>query len=170
MTSILRWPDRLMTVIAGMGAVLAMTMALFVVLSSVMRYLFGSPFAFTEELVGLIFISIIFAGLPVCTLRQTHIAVTIVPDLLPERAKMLMNRVAYALVFLFCVWYGLLTLDYLKTTVVLDARSAGSRLALWPWTAVLPASCLLSALAALIRIVVPHGGVGATDQIHMGAE
>ena len=72
-------------------------MSLFVVLSSVMRYVVGAPFAFTEELVGLLFTAMIFAGMPVCTLRRTHISVTIIPDLLSDGSRRIVDRVAYAI-------------------------------------------------------------------------
>ncbi|ESR27470.1 TRAP transporter small permease [Lutibaculum baratangense] len=168
MQSVLRWSDRLAGLLAGTAAILAIAMSLFVVLSSIMRYFVGAPFAFTEELVGLLFTAMIFAGLPVCTLRRRHISVTIVPDLMPEAMRRFIDRVAYAIVAVFCVWFGILTWEYLQITIALDARSAGSRLLLWPWTAVLPLSCLLSGLAALLRMVAPAEYL--QDRTHRGAE
>ncbi len=117
MTQVLRWFDGAASVLAGLAALLAVIMSVFVVLSSVMRYLVGAPFAFTEELVGLLFTAMIFAGLPVCTLRRSHICVTIVPDLLGGASRRFVDRVAYALLFGFCVWFGVLTLEYLQTTL-----------------------------------------------------
>lgn len=149
------WANRLATILAYLAAGLAVTMFAFVTLSSLMRYIIGSPFSFTEELVGLLFTAMIFAGIPVITLRQKHICVTIVPDLLSSRGKDFMLRVSHLLILVFCVWFGKLTWDYLQITVSLDARSAGSRLVLWPWTAVLPLSCALSGLAALFRVIGP---------------
>lgn len=151
----MHWANRLATVLSYIAAGLAVAMFAFVTLSSIMRYVIGSPFSFTEELVGLLFTAMIFAGLPVITLRQKHICVTIVPDLLPPRGKDIMQRLAHLLIFAFCLWFGKLTWDYLQTTIALDARSAGSRLILWPWTAVLPLSCALAGLAALFRVIGP---------------
>ncbi|MBC6718609.1 TRAP transporter small permease subunit [Aurantimonas sp. DM33-3] len=168
MQPILRWSNRLASMLASIAAILAISMSIFVVLASVMRYLVGSPFAFTEELVGLLFTAMIFAGIPVATLRRSHIAVTIVPDLLGPVARRFIDRSAYAILAVFCLWFGMLTWDYLQITLALDARSAGSRLVLWPWTAVLPLSCFLSGLAALLRILVPESG--HEDRTHLGAE
>ncbi len=170
MDGVLRWADRAAGIFAGIAALLAILMAGFVMLASIMRYLVGAPFAFTEELVGLLFTAMIFIGLPVCTMRRTHICVTIVPDLLKGQGRRWIDRIAYALVLLFCIWFGQLTLEYLQTTVALDARSAGSRLILWPWTAVLPASCLLSGVAAALRIIEPGQAQGAAEHAHTGAE
>ncbi|MCF3933257.1 TRAP transporter small permease subunit [Acuticoccus sp. M5D2P5] len=170
MTGVLRWADRLAAIFAGLAAILAILMAGFVMLSAIMRYLVGSPFAFTEELVGLLFTAMIFVGLPVCTMRRAHISVTIVPDLLKGAARRNLDRIAYALILVFCIWFGTLTLEYLETTLALDARSAGSRLILWPWTAVLPVSCLLSGLAAALRIIEPGGAHTIAEHAHRGAE
>lgn len=167
MSGVLRWADWAATGLAAVGAILAMLMAAFVALSSIMRYVIGAPFGFTEELVGLLFTAIVFTGLPVCTLRKSHLSVTILPDLLPPAGKRIMDGVAHAIVFGFCVWFGLLTFEYLQTTLALNARSSGSRLLLWPWVAVLPTACFLSGLAALIRIVVP---AQSEDIVHQGAE
>ena len=157
MQGILRWSDRVATLLAQIAAGLAVAMSGFVALSAIMRYVLGSPFSFTEELVGLIFTAMVFAGIPIATLRRTHISVTIIPDLLPEWAQRLLDRVAHAVILLFCLWFGKLTWNYLQLTIALNARSSGVQLILWPWTAVLPLSCLLSAMAAAIRIAVPNG-------------
>lgn len=164
---VIRWADRAATGLAAIGAILAIMMASFVALSSIMRYVVGAPFGFTEEIVGFLFIGIVFAGLPVCTLRKTHLSVTVLPDLLPPVGKRIMDGVSHTIIFGFCVLFGLLTFEYLQTTIALNARSTGSRLLLWPWVAVMPAACFLSALAALIRIAVP---AQSEDIVHQGAE
>lgn len=171
MRTLVQWADRIAWGLSAAAAVVAIMMALFVVLSSTMRYLVGAPFAFTEEIVGLLFIALIFLGFPACTLRQKHIRVTIVPDLLPPRLRSLVDRVANVLLVVFCAWYGYLTLDYMNIAIALEARSAGSRLLLWPWTAVLPFSCLLAGLAGLIRVIVPAEHSASPDGVeHPGAD
>lgn len=168
---LVRWADRIAWVLSAAAALIAMAMALFVVLASAMRYLVGAPFAFTEEIVGLLFIALIFLGFPACTLRQKHIRVTILPDLMPPRLRSLVDRIANALLVVFCVWFGYLTLDYMNTAIALDARSAGSRLLLWPWTAILPLSCALAGLAGLIRVIVPAMPSMSPDGVdHPGAD
>lgn len=169
MQGFLRWSDRVANLLAQVAASLAVAMSGFVALSAIMRYLLGSPFSFTEELVGLIFTAMIFAGIPVCTLRRSHISVTIVPDLLPKWGQRLLDRIAHAVIFLFCVWFGILTWDYLQLTVALNARTSGVQLILWPWTAVLPLSCFLSAIAAAIRIAVPYD-MSLSDAARRGAQ
>ncbi len=95
MQRILRYSERGANLLAQVTACLAVVMSGFVALSAIMRYLAGSPFSFTEELVGLLFTAMIFAGIPVCTLRHSHISVTIVPDLMPEWGRRLVDRLAH---------------------------------------------------------------------------
>ncbi|WP_205041982.1 TRAP transporter small permease [Rhodoligotrophos defluvii] len=171
MGRVVHWADRVASLLSAAAALVAMAMAVFVVLASTMRYLVGAPFAFTEEIVGLLFITMIFVGFPACTLREKHIRVTILPDLLPPPLRSLMDRVANGLLVVFCVWFGYLTLDYMNTAIALETRSAGSRLLLWPWTAVLPISCALAGLAGLIRMIVPSPLSASPDGVdHPGAD
>lgn len=169
MQGFLRWSDRIGNLLAQIAAGLAVAMSGFVALSAIMRYLLGSPFSFTEELVGLIFTAMLFTGIPACTLRHSHISVTIIPDLLPEWGQRLLDRIAHAVIFLFCVWFGMLTWDYMQLTRTLNARTSGVQMILWPWTAVLPLSCFLSAIATAIRIAVPYDK-SLTDNVHLGAQ
>lgn len=169
MQNFLRWSDRIADLLAQVAAGLAVTMSVFVALSAIMRYLVGAPFSFTEELVGLIFTAMIFAGIPACTLRHSHISVSIVPDLMPEPVRRLLDRIAHVVILFFFLWFGKLTWDYLQLTIALNAHSSGVQLILWPWTAVLPLSCFLSALATVIRIAVPYD-MSKADTIHRGSQ
>ena len=51
-------------IIVHIGTVAALLLTGLVVLSSIMRYLLGSPFHFTEELVGLLFMAMVFLTVP----------------------------------------------------------------------------------------------------------
>lgn len=149
------WADRAASILAGIAAVMAIIMASFVALSAMMRYILGSPFSFTEEFVGLIFIALVFTGMPICTLRRSHISVSIVPDMLRGRARHFVQRCSYVLILVFALWFGQLTWEYMQSMIELGARTHGVRLLLWPWTAILPISCFLVVIAALLRIIGP---------------
>ncbi|RKF12680.1 TRAP transporter small permease [Roseovarius spongiae] len=165
----MRWADTIANLLAQVAAGLAVAMSGFVALSAIMRYLFGAPFSFTEELVGLLFTAMIFAGIPACTLRRSHISVTIIPDLLPKWAQRQLDRLAHAVILFFCIWFGKLTWDYMQLTISLNARSSGVQLILWPWTAALPLSCFMAGLAALIRIAIPYD-LSKADAVHRGSQ
>lgn len=155
MRSILRLADNLTSGVAVLSAVAAIMMTVFVVLASTMRYAVGDPFSFTEELVGLLFTAMIFVGLPVCVYRQSNISVTIVTDMLPAGLRRVADVAALILMIVFFLWFACLSYDYAKSLYLLGGRTTGSRLLLWPWAALMPVSCVLAAIMAAIRIVVP---------------
>lgn len=155
MKNLIETADRFAGLLSLISALFAAVLAAFIVLATVMRYFLGAPLSFTEELVGLLFISMIFCGLPSLTLRGQHVAVTLIAENMRPWMSELMARLAAFGTLIFCLWFGYLAWDYLQTTLMLHARTAGTRLILWPWVAVMPLSCALSALAATIRIFIP---------------
>jgi TRAP-type C4-dicarboxylate transport system permease small subunit len=155
--------DMIAKILSALSACAAIAMTTFVVLASTMRYVVESPFDFTEELVGLLFTAMIFIGLPVCIFRNTNISVTIIPDLMPPKMRRAADIAAQLLLILFCIWFGYLSFDYMRSMIELGGRTTGSRLLLWPWTALMPISCMLTAAAAAIRIIIP---VAPSDPAH----
>lgn len=160
-----RWnAERVARALSGIAALMAVAMSTFVVLASVMRYLVGAPFAFTEELVGLLFVGVAFVALPACTLRNSHLAVGIVPNMFTGRARKAINCIAYLISISFYVWFGVLAYENMQTTYSIGAHTPVGRFTLWPWTALLPIACGLCALAALIRMLgMIHDGNTARD-------
>jgi TRAP-type C4-dicarboxylate transport system permease small subunit len=132
--------------IAG-GAVLAMTAL--VVLSVVMRYVVGRPFAFTEEVVALLYLTMVFLTLPIGTLRREHIAVGV----LTHRARGSMRRAlaaAAAMVTVaFAVWFVAETVAFTRFSARLGAQSDHLGMPLWPWMAIMPAIMGLVGIIAL---------------------
>ncbi|MEO8134296.1 MAG: TRAP transporter small permease subunit [Betaproteobacteria bacterium] len=131
-----------------------------VALSAIMRYLIGSPFAFTEELVGLLFVAMVFPSLPYCTMRRSHIAVTLVTERLPARARFAAAVVADLLTLLFCGWFGVFAWGFVATTWRVKSRTDFGGILLWPWMAMMLVSCALIAAAvfALWRGARPRPG------------
>ncbi|RAI02102.1 hypothetical protein DLJ53_12065 [Acuticoccus sediminis] len=155
MRRLLLGADRIATVLSAVSAALATAIIVLIFVATMMRYLIAAPISFTEELVGLLFTAMVFAGLPAVTMRNAHVRVTIVADNMPRPVAEVLERLAHFVTLLFALWFGWLTWNYFDVTMSLDARSAGSRLILWPWTLVMPVSCALAAIAAALRTVAP---------------
>ena len=138
-------------------------LAAFVALSAFMRYLVGSPFAFTEETVGLLFSAMVFLSLPYCTHAGTHIRVTLVTDHLPAswRKRTAMASTIFAVVF--CAIYGYWAFDFAWTSLMLNARSDIGRIPLWPLMMAMPFACLVMGLAALLRHWLPRPSSGGSS-------
>ena len=112
----------------------------FVALSSMMRYAIGKPFAYTEELVGLLFATMVFLSLPYCTLRRRHIEVTLLTDRL----------------LLFCIWYGTFAWEFVAVSWQLHSKSDMGGILLWPWMASMFVACVLIGAAILARWTTGH--------------
>lgn len=125
----------------------------FVVLSAVMRYFLGTPFAFTEELVGLLYITIIFLTLPFATADRHHITVTAVIELLSLQGNFLVRSIAALVMIAFTGWFAVITWNYAAFAFEIDAESEQSGITLGPWLAVLPLTLILVTAIAVVQFL-----------------
>jgi TRAP-type C4-dicarboxylate transport system permease small subunit len=123
----------------------------FVTLSSTMRYLFGQPLSYTEELVGLLFATMVYLSLPYCTMHRRHIEVTILTDRFSPAVRRWTDRASALLVLVFCVWYGSFAWDFVALSWRLHSKSDMGQIVLWPWMASMIAACILIGAAMLAR-------------------
>lgn len=157
MKQIIKVADGLAWLLTILSAIPAILMTAFVVLATVMRYFWGSPFSFTEELVGLLFTAMVFSGLPACIYRERNISVTLLVDKYPPVVRHFAHIASMLLIISFLGWFGFLSLEYAVSMFELDGRTTGSRILLWPWVALMPLSCLFATLAAILRITRRNG-------------
>ena len=101
--------------------------------SAIMRYVIGSPFGFTEEVVGLLFASMAFLSVAYCALFDREIRVDIVYDMLPEPLQRTGRLIAGAAVLIFAVWIGRLSYDFMELSLRIGARTDLTGITLWPW-------------------------------------
>lgn len=158
--SIARAVERLCDVLLSIATVAGMLVTGFVALSSIMRYVLGQPLAYTEELVGLLFATMVFLSLPYCTMQGRHIEVTILTDRFPPAARRWSQRVSALLVLVFCVWYGSFAWEFVSTSWRVNAKSDMGSIVLWPWMASMIVALILIAAAVLAR-----WRIGQTQQV-----
>ncbi|MBV7485134.1 TRAP transporter small permease [Bordetella sp. BOR01] len=133
------------TVLLRLSTFCGIALTLFVALSAVMRYVVGSPFPFTEELVGLLFSALVFLALPYVTLHRQHIEVTLVTDCFPPAVRRWTDRLANGLVILFAFWFGSYAFDFALVSYQIQARTDIAGIVLWPWMALIVLACVLMA-------------------------
>ena len=136
-----------------MAALSGAAMAVPVVYSVFMRYVVGMPVRWTEELGGLITISLIFMSLPYLAMTKRHITVTLVVSWLPLPLQIVTSRVAAALVLLFSIVFGYLAFDFMLVSYHYGSRSSLSGLLLFPWMALIPLSCFLWGCISTMQLV-----------------
>jgi TRAP-type C4-dicarboxylate transport system permease small subunit len=81
--------SRVLFGVAGLALCLAVWLYLFEV---TMRYALNAPTTWTNEAVQYSLAVMIFAALPEVTLRSAHVAIDIVPEVLPRRHAVLLAR------------------------------------------------------------------------------
>ena len=119
--------------------------------SVVMRHIAGAPFRFTEELVGLLVTAAFFLALPLVSLNADHVRVRLFVASLPPSAARWAQIAAGVFGVAFCVWFVVLCMPWFEFAFDRQIRTEVARLLLYPWTALMPLSLALTAVAFAIR-------------------
>ena len=146
-------------VLLYLAAVAMLLMTALVVVASAMRYLVGKPFAFTEELVALLYMTMVFLSIPIATVKRQHISVT----LLSERALALLHRpfrlFAAVVMLVFNAWFSVIAFDFTAVSYGLNAKSEQVDILLWPWMALVPLSMGFVSVISLLHLLQATAGV-----------
>jgi TRAP-type transport system small permease protein len=141
--------------LAALGAACIAGMATLVVLAVLMRYVAGAPFAFTEELAGLLMVSAIFLGLPFVLATHAHIRVGLVHD----RTRGWLRRVLWVLgQMVFVTFAAVFFRDALadaRFTLMLNLRSEVARIRLAPFVIGMAAGVAVAGLVAAWQMLRP---------------
>jgi TRAP-type C4-dicarboxylate transport system permease small subunit len=135
----------------------AATAAIFAVVFAavVMRYAVGAPFAFTEELSGLLLAMSVFLMLPLTVAANLNIRITLVTERLRGTAARLawvfgeLILLAFFAVFAWEAW------KFFGLALRFKEKSEQAQLVLAPWKLAAAALFLLCALIALWRALRP---------------
>ncbi len=144
-------------VLLAVAAAAALTMTTLVVVASFMRYIVGSPFRFTEELVALLYVAMMFFTMPHGTIMRQHITVPMLVDRAAARTRHCLHVVAALATVAFAVWFTIEAYQFAAFSQEIGARSEQFDFLLWPWMGLMPAAMGLVAviacwqLAALLR-------------------
>lgn len=120
------------------AAVAAILMTALVFSSAVMRYLLGAPMRFSDELTGLLFVTMAFLALPLGLLRRQHITVDLAISQLRPAGQRLAELVAALIMIVFAVVFIVASWGFVGFSQLIDARSEIAGLLLWPWMALMP--------------------------------
>lgn len=135
----------------GGAAFAVLSMTVLVALSVFMRYAVGSPFAFTEELVALLYLAMVFFTIPIGTLRREHIVVTVCVERAGLRMQKVLGLLAVIVMLVFAAWFVYETWMFAAFSRKLEARSDHVGFLLWPWMAIMPLTMALLGIIAALR-------------------
>jgi TRAP-type C4-dicarboxylate transport system permease small subunit len=141
--------------LAGVGAAALAGIFVLVLVAVVMRYVWGRPFAFTEELSGLFMTLAVFTLLPSVVLREINIRVTVISERLPARAQRVLFVVGQLLLLAFCAIFVREAWGIYEFTAKLNLMSEQSRLPLAPFLLVSTVSVIAAGLAGAWRAMRP---------------
>ncbi|PMR72741.1 TRAP transporter small permease [Billgrantia endophytica] len=136
----------LIGVMGGIG------MTLLVFVSTVLRYVIGRPIYFSNELAGLLFLSLTFLTIPHVLNIGRHIRIDLAVNSLRPPMKRVTGLfssfvlIAFSLIFIYESW------DFMRFSLMIDARSDISGILLWPWMILMPLSFTLC-----ILVQIRHG-------------
>lgn len=142
---------RVSRALLGGAALAVLAMTALVALSVVMRYVVGSPFAFTEEIVALLYLAMVFLTIPIGTIRREHITVSVCVERAGPRLRWLLGLAAALTMIMFAAWFVYETYAFTAFSRKIEARSDHVRILLWPWMAIMPATMALVGVIAAIR-------------------
>jgi|GEM_PF-1595024 len=142
-------------VLAAIGSACIAGIATLVVLAVVMRYAVGAPFAFTEELAGLLMVVCVFLGLPFVLATHAHIRV----GLLYDRTKGALRRGLWLLgQFVFIAFAAIFfhsALADVRFTLMLNLRSEVARIGLAPFVISMAAGVAVAGFVAAWQMLRP---------------
>ncbi len=132
---------------AGMTAIVGI-----IVTSVTMRKLVNTPLYFTEEVVGLLLSVSLLLGLPMVTLKASHVRVSILTTYFEGRKRTVLNLLAALVGVGFCGWVTIEAIPWLEFAVRLNLKTETSRVLLYPWMALLPISLTLTSIVFIARL------------------
>jgi len=141
--------------LAGIGAAALAGVFVLVLAAVMMRYVWGQPWAFTEELAGLLMTLAVFTLLPSTVLREIHIRVTVLSEHVPGVAGRLLFIAGQVLLVVFCGVFVREAWGIYEFTAQLKLLSEQARLPLAPFLLLSAISVALAGVAGAWRALRP---------------
>jgi TRAP-type C4-dicarboxylate transport system permease small subunit len=141
--------------LSAVGAAALAGIFVLVLAAVVMRYGWGRPFSFTEELSGLLMTVAVFTLLPATVLRESHIRVTLLSERLGGLQARVLFVVAQGVFVAFCAVFLREAWGIAQFTAQLNLMSEQSRLPLAPFMVLSTAAVALAGVAGAWRALRP---------------
>ncbi len=157
MNTIERLIFRVAQVLTYAGTISLLLMATLVITSSFMRYFVGRPFDFTEELVALLYMSMVYLAFPLVTARRAQITVSVLPERIAVLCSGLLRVCSGLVMIAFCTWFAIEALDFAQYSHRLSSRTEQVDLLLWPWMALIPVTMAFTTLIEIFYLFHKSG-------------
>jgi len=149
---LVRLLDAFVSALNVCAALAGIALTLLVISSAVMRYLVGAPLKFSDELVGLLFLTLSFLALPLGLLRGRHVTLDIFTRRLPAGAAAIASAAASLLFVAFAAVFAWQAWEFAMFSRLIDARSELGSMILWPWMMMMAAAFAIALVVALVQL------------------
>lgn len=140
------------TLLVYLATASLLLMTALVVLSACMRYLVGRPFGFTEELVALLYMAMVFLAIPLATVQRKHISISILPQQLTTLLRYPLRLGAGLTMIAFCVWFTVASIGFSAESYRFGSITEQSSILLWPWMALIPLTMGFVAIISVLHL------------------
>ena len=158
--------DGIVKALFYIGVLSGITMTFLILISTLSRYLANLPLSFSDELAGLLFLSMAFNTLPYVLNTSGHISLNLLTNRLPAHLQIISTIlaasifIAFAVVFLYQAW------QFMEFSRSIQSRSDVSEILLWPWMALLPFSMALCILVEIKKVFF-NQSIETTEEISL---
>lgn len=115
-----------------------LVMTALVTAAAIMRYVARRPLDFTEDLVALLYMAMVFLALPIATVRRAHISISVLPKRIMTLLRHPLRLAASLAMIAYCSWFTLAAFRFASQSLWLSAKSEQANILLWPWMAIMP--------------------------------
>ncbi|MCP8687196.1 MULTISPECIES: TRAP transporter small permease [Marinobacterium] len=141
--------DRLARMLFILGVLAGILMTVLIFTSTLLRYLIGHPIGFSDELAGLMFVTLAFTTIPHVLNQNRHIGLDLFTGMLSHTAQLYVQWLAALIFIAFALILAWESWQFMTFSHQISARSDISGLLLWPWMAIMPFSMVLTILIQL---------------------
>ena len=137
---------------AALAALGLTTIVGIIVTSVIMRKFANTPLHITEEVVGLLLSVALFLGLPIVTLRNRHVHVSLLTTYVSGKAKALVQVLGLTVGIVFFGWLIWETIPWFEFAFKRGIKTETTRILLYPWMALMPLSLTLACTILIARL------------------
>lgn len=143
--------DALFNVYFLIGAAMMGILAFCVIFTVIMRYFFSLAWKEIEEFTGIIFAFSTLWGMGLCILKNEHVTIDVLFDILPPNVKRWLSLVNYLIVFVINGLFFYHGLNYVAS--IGDHLSKGMMIRMSYFYSMIPISCVIAAVCIVIKMI-----------------
>lgn len=152
-----RVTDFIVKILFNIGVLSGILMVLLILVSTLMRYIADQPIPFSDELAGLLFLTLAFTTFPHVINKSGHINLNLFAERMPYSLQRVLIVVAAVIFVAFAAVFSYEAWKFMEFSMVVNSRTAVSGILLWPWMALMPASMVLCAVVEVKKLFIRKG-------------